>query len=120
MFRTFGFFVLEHIHHIPFFFLSYGGIKGYVPPSCFNIISYFIDRYFHNLCDLFGRRLTAVLLEQSPVLPHQLVDGLHHVDRNSDRSGLVRDGADLKSGDKLHLRFHRGGTICSVEEKLDE
>ncbi|MEE3260133.1 MAG: exodeoxyribonuclease VII large subunit [Candidatus Latescibacterota bacterium] len=34
--------------------------------------------------------------------------------------GLVRDGADLKSGDKLHLRFHRGGAICSVEEKLDE
>ena len=32
----------------------------------------------------------------------------------------IRDGADLAPGDKLRLRFHRGGAICSVEETLDE
>ena len=32
----------------------------------------------------------------------------------------VRDGADLEPGDLLHLRFHRGGAICSVQETIDE
>ena len=32
----------------------------------------------------------------------------------------IRDGADLAPGDKLRLRFHHGGAICSVEETLDE
>ena len=33
---------------------------------------------------------------------------------------LVRASADIQPGDKLKLRFRRGGAICSVEEKIDE
>ena len=33
---------------------------------------------------------------------------------------LVRDSDELQPGDKLQLRFRRGGAICRVEEKLDE
>ena len=33
---------------------------------------------------------------------------------------LVRDSTDLEPGDKLQLRFRRGGAICSVEKKIDE
>ena len=33
---------------------------------------------------------------------------------------LVRDSNELQPGDKLQLRFRRGGAICRVEEKLDE
>ena len=33
---------------------------------------------------------------------------------------LIRDSNELQPGDKLQLRFRRGGAICRVEEKLDE
>ena len=33
---------------------------------------------------------------------------------------LVRDSGDIQPGDKLQLRFRRGGAICTVEEKIDE
>ena len=33
---------------------------------------------------------------------------------------LVRDSTDIQPGDKLQLRFRRGGAICTVEKKTDE
>ena len=33
---------------------------------------------------------------------------------------LIRDSNELQPGDKLQLRFRRGGAICRVEEQLDE
>ena len=48
-----------------------------------------------------------------------LARGFSLVEKIVDRQ-LVRDSADLEEGDKLQLRFHRGGAICSVEEKLNE
>ena len=39
----------------------------------------------------------------------------------AEKDGMpIRDGTDLTPGDKLHLRFHHGSAICSVEEILDE
>ena len=39
----------------------------------------------------------------------------------AEKDGMpIRDGTDLIPGDKLHLRFHHGSAICSVEEIIDE
>ena len=48
-----------------------------------------------------------------------LARGFALVEKIADRH-LVRDSADLEEGEKLQLRFRRGGAICSVEEKLNE
>ena len=41
-----------------------------------------------------GGWLPAVFLEQPSVLTHQLVDGLNHVDRYANGTGLVRGGRE--------------------------
>src|SRR5690606_20338123 len=46
----------------------------------------------HPLRDLLRGRLPTQLLEEAARDPHQLVDGLHHVDRDADGPRLVGDG----------------------------
>ena len=47
----------------------------------------------HHLADLVGGRFATEILEQLPLHPDELVDRLHHVDRDPDRPGLVGDRA---------------------------
>src|SRR5713226_3617915 len=53
----------------------------------------FLGRDPHLLADLLVARLAAQLLEQPARDAHQLVDRLHHVHGDADRSRLVGDGA---------------------------
>src|SRR5205809_5639117 len=56
-------------------------------------LAHLVRRDEHPLGDLFRRRLAAELLEQAARHADELVDRLHHVDRDADRPRLVRDGA---------------------------
>ena len=60
---------------------------------------------------------TTRLDDLSPLT--SLARGFAIVERVANKR-LVRDGNELQPGDKLRLRFHRGGAICRVEEKLNE
>ncbi|MDE2705827.1 MAG: exodeoxyribonuclease VII large subunit [Gemmatimonadota bacterium] len=60
---------------------------------------------------------TTRLDDLSPLT--SLARGFAIVERVANKR-LVRDGNELQPGDKLQLRFHRGGAICRVEEKLNE
>lgn len=60
---------------------------------------------------------TTRLDDLSPLT--SLARGFALVERVANKR-LVRDGNELQPGDKLQLRFHRGGAICRVEEKLNE
>ena len=60
---------------------------------------------------------TTRLDDLSPLT--SLARGFALVERVANKR-LVRDGNELQPGDKLRLRFHRGGAICRVEEKLNE
>ena len=51
-----------------------------------------LHRDIHLLSDLLRRRIPAQLLQELPVHPDQFIDCLHHMHRNADRPGLVRDG----------------------------
>ena len=50
-----------------------------------------LDRQLHLFGNFFRSRLTAEILDQALLHPHQLVDRLDHVHRNADRAGLVGD-----------------------------
>ena len=63
------------------------------------------------------RNAVTRLNDLSPL--KSLARGFTLVERDQDGS-LVRDAGALARGEKLKLRFHRGGAICSVEEILDE
>lgn len=60
---------------------------------------------------------TTRLDDLSPLT--SLARGFALVERVANKR-LVRDGNELQPGDKLQLRFRRGGAICRVEEKLNE
>ncbi len=55
-------------------------------------LSHFRNRNVHPLCDLFARRFAAEFLHQQTRGADELVDRLDHVDRDSNRAGLVGDG----------------------------
>ena len=55
-------------------------------------LTYTLYRDLHALGNFFRRRFPAQLLQQLSADTDQLVDGLDHVYRNTDGTGLIRDG----------------------------
>src|SRR5258708_3364398 len=52
-------------------------------------LAHFRHRYVHALGDFFARRLASQFLHQLPRGADQLVDGLDHVHRDANRTGLI-------------------------------
>src|SRR5690242_17007773 len=76
------------------------------------------DGHVHPLRDLLGVRLAAELLHERPRRARQLVDRLDHVDRDADRSRLVRDRARDRLPDPPR-RVRRELVAAAVLELLD-
>ena len=56
-------------------------------------LTYPLDRNVHAVCDLLRCRFAAKLLQELSGNTNQLVDGLHHVNRNTNRSCLIGNGS---------------------------
>ena len=86
-----------------------------------------VRRDEHPLSDLLRRRLATKLLEQAARHADELVDRLHHVDRDADRPRLVRDRARDRLADPLpgdtelpaHLLEGAGHPVVKAEAELD-
>src|SRR6267378_2223419 len=62
-------------------------------------LAHLVGLNLHTPADLVAGWLPAVLLNEPPAYAHELVDRLHHVHRNADRTSLVRNSTRYRLAD---------------------
>ena len=74
-------------------FLANGGLQGHRLLRDLYYLAHLVLGNAHLSGDLLGQGLAAVFLQQLTGDADELVDGLHHMHRDADGAGLIRDRA---------------------------
>ena len=85
--------IRDKVAQVGVLLLTDGGLQRDRLLGDFQDLPYLVHRHVHLLGDFLRGRVVAQLLEELAGDPDDLVDGLHHMDRDTDGPGLVCDGA---------------------------
>ena len=83
--------ILDKITQMAVFLFADGRLKRNGLLGDLEDLAYSLYRDFHSLRDLFGSRFSSELLKELSAHSDQFVDGLDHMNGNTDRSGLICD-----------------------------
>src|SRR5438552_2763924 len=90
--RREGVLVLDEVAKVAVFLFADGRLQRDGFLSNLDDFPHALDRQAHRRRDLFRGRLATQLLQQGARDADELVDRLHHVDRDTDRPGLIGQG----------------------------
>ncbi len=85
--------VLDEVAQLGVLLLADGRLEGHRLLGDLLDLAHAVGAHIHLGADLLRGRVAAEVLKQLALHAHELVDGLDHMDRDTDGTGLVGDGA---------------------------